>query len=169
MRQYWLSRRQRMAKARGKGLKGSMAVEDGGRQENSLGTVRSISQVLYTNTRESCDTLKGRHKYESRVAEGPCVHEGRLEIQRRVADESLSLTADCAAVAAPQLFTVTFLLGLSTVFHAPINRHVACRKRVWSRERVWSHERVGSGERSRASVTCIFARSRAITCIDARA
>src|SRR5579863_8529997 len=102
MRQYWLSKRQRMAKARGKGLKGSMAVEDGGRQENSLGTVRSISQVLYTNTRESCDTLKGRHKYESRVAEGLCVHEGQLEIQRRVADESLSLTADCAAVAAPQ-------------------------------------------------------------------
>src|SRR5579863_1283915 len=75
-----------------------VGVGSGGRQENSLGTVRQISQVLYTNTRESCDTLKGRHKYESRVAEGPCVHEGRLEIQRWVADESLSLTADCAAV-----------------------------------------------------------------------
>src|SRR5579863_7328657 len=85
-----------------------VGVGSGGRQENSLGTVRQISQVLYTNTRESCDTLKGRHKYESRVAEGPCVHEGRLEIQRRVADESLSLTADCAAVVHSHVSSRTF-------------------------------------------------------------
>src|SRR6266705_7160428 len=44
----WDKRRQRRAKARGK-VEGSM-VEVGGRQENSLRTVRYISQVLYTNT-----------------------------------------------------------------------------------------------------------------------
>src|SRR6266705_4075627 len=44
----WDKRRQRRAKARGK-VEGSM-VEVGGRQENSLRTVRYISEVLYTNT-----------------------------------------------------------------------------------------------------------------------
>ena len=35
-------------------------LNDGGRQENSLGTVRSISQVLYTNTGWSVHTCLGQ-------------------------------------------------------------------------------------------------------------
>src|SRR6266705_7152189 len=44
----WDKSRQRRAKARGR-VEGSMMTE-GGRQENSLGTVRYNSEVLYTNT-----------------------------------------------------------------------------------------------------------------------
>src|SRR6266581_3275136 len=61
----WARKRQMRAKARGKGI-GSM-VTSGGRQENSLRTVRYISRVLYTNTGWSVHSPLGPALRQKRV------------------------------------------------------------------------------------------------------
>src|SRR6266705_5913575 len=58
----WDKRRQRRAKARGR-VGGSM-VTGGGRQENSLRTVRYNSEVLYTNTGWSVHSPLGLALYK---------------------------------------------------------------------------------------------------------
>jgi len=61
----WDRSRQRRAKARGR-VEGSM-VEVGGRQENSLRTVRYNSEVLYTNTGWSVHSPLGLALHERQV------------------------------------------------------------------------------------------------------